>query len=100
VIWALNQWCAIVAAFGLAQVYLNRDGPARRYLTGAVFPLYLFHQTLIIVFAWQLLPLQLSPLPEGLLLVLLTAIGSFVLYESGRRVPYLRTLIGARDGGK
>jgi len=99
-IWALNQWCAIIAAFGLAQVFLNRDGPARRYLTGAVFPLYLFHQTLIIVLAWQLLPLQLSPLLEGLLLVLLTAVGSFVLYEAGRRVPYLRTLIGARDGGK
>ncbi len=99
-VWGLNQWTAIIAAFGFAQVLLNRDGPARRYLTGAVFPLYLFHQTLIIVFAWHLLPFKLAPLPEGLLLVALTTAFGFVLYEIGRRVPYLRTLIGARDGGK
>lgn len=100
VIWALNQWCAIVAAFGFAQVLLNRDGPARRYLTGAVFPLYLFHQTLIIVFAWHLSPWKLSPLSEGLLLVVMTAVFSLLLYEIGRRVPGLRALIGARTGGK
>ena len=100
VIWATNQWTAILAALGFAQALLNRDGPARRYLTGAVFPLYLFHQTLIIVFAWRLMPWNLHPVTEGLLLVVLTFVSSFLLYEIGRRVPYLRTLIGARDGGK
>jgi glucans biosynthesis protein C len=99
-VWALNQWTAIIAAFGFAQVLLNRDGPARRYLTGAVFPLYLFHQTLIIVFAWHLLSWKLPTLTEGLLLVALTIVSSFALYEIGRRIPYLRTLIGARDDGK
>ncbi|MEO7254716.1 MAG: acyltransferase family protein [Casimicrobium sp.] len=99
-VWGLNQWTAIIAAFGFAQVLLNRDGPARRYLTGAVFPLYLFHQTLIIVFAWHLLPFKLAPLPEGLLLVAMTTVFGFLLYEIGRRVPYLRTLIGARADGK
>jgi peptidoglycan/LPS O-acetylase OafA/YrhL len=99
-VWALNQWTAIIAAFGFAQVLLNRDGPARRYLTGAVFPLYLFHQTLIIVFAWYLRDWQLPSLPEGLLLIVLTAVSCFVLYEIGRRIPFLRALIGARDGGQ
>lgn len=98
--WALNQWTAIIAAFGFAQVLLNRDGAARRYLTGAVFPLYLFHQTLIIVFARQLMSWKLPTLAEGLLLVALTIVSSFALYEIGRRIPYLRTLIGARDDGK
>ncbi len=65
-----------------------------------MFPLYLFHQTLIIVFAWHLLPFKLAPMPEGLLLVAMTTVFGFLLYEIGRRVPYLRTLIGARDGGK
>lgn len=65
-----------------------------------MFPLYLLHQTLIIVFAWHLLPFKLAPLPEGLLLVELTTVFGFVPYEIGCRVPYLRTLMGARDGGK
>lgn len=99
-VWALNQWTAIIAAFGFAQVLLNRDGQARRYLTGAVFPLYLFHQTLIIVFAWQLMPWKLAPLPEALLLVVLTVVAGLALYETGRRIPLVRTLIGSRDGGK
>lgn len=99
-VWALNQWTAIIAAFGFAQALLNRDGPARRYLTGAVFPLYLFHQTLIIVFAWQVMRWKLAPLPEALLLVVLTVAAGLALYETGRRIPLVRTLIGSRDGGK
>ena len=79
---------------------LNRDSPARRYLTGAEFPLYLFHQTLIIVFARHLLPFKLAPFPDGVLLVAMTTVFGFVSYEIGRRVRYLRTLIGARDGGQ
>lgn len=96
VVWAINQWCAIMAAFGFAQVLLNRDGPARRYLNAAILPLYLFHQTAIILIAWWLIPLTLTPLFEAALIVLLTVLSSVLLYEVTRRVPILSSLVGAR----
>jgi peptidoglycan/LPS O-acetylase OafA/YrhL len=87
-------WCAILAAFGFAYRHLQRDGAARRYLTEAVFPVYIAHQTLIVVLAHALKPLHLAPGLEALVLVVLTVAGSFGLFELVRRVALLRPLFG------
>jgi hypothetical protein len=39
--YAAFQWCGIVAILGFGRRWLNRDLPARRYLTEAVFPFYI-----------------------------------------------------------
>ena len=91
---AVQQWLAIVAALGFASVHLRADGRARRYLTEAVFPVYILHQTLIIGFAWQLSAYDLPPVPEALLLVVLTLGLSFAVFELVRRSRMLRPLFG------
>lgn len=91
----LNAWCAIVAAIGFAHKHLaNADGPLRRLLTQAVFPFYLIHQTLIVVAGHNLDPLGLPVAIEGALLVGVTALGCWLFFEIGRRVPFLRIWIG------
>jgi glucans biosynthesis protein C len=92
--YSVQQWCAIVAAIGFAQIHLNRDGPARRYLTEAVFPVYILHQTLILLLAYSFAPLALSPVLEGSLLVGLTFALSLAGFEMVRRVQWLRPLFG------
>ena len=92
--YSVQQWCAIVAALGFAQVHLNRDGPARRYLTEAVFPVYILHQTLILLLAHNFAPLALSPVLEGPLLVGLTFALSLAGFELVRSVRWLRPLFG------
>ena len=92
--YSVQQWCAIVAAIGFAQVHLNRDGPARRYLTEAVFPVYILHQTLILLLAHSFAPLALNPVLEGSLLVGLTFALSLAGFEMVRRVRWLRPLCG------
>lgn len=98
--YSMQQWCAIVAALGFAQVHLTREGPARRYLTEAVFPVYIIHQTLILVLAHSLAPLALNPVLEGSLLVALTVVLSFVGFELVRRVRWLRPLFGLSTKGR
>ena len=93
-VYTLCAWSAIVAACGFARRHLDRDGPARRYLTEAVFPVYIAHQTLIVVMAHAFKPLGLAPGVEALLLMVLTATGSFGLYEAVRRLPWARPLFG------
>jgi surface polysaccharide O-acyltransferase-like enzyme len=95
-VYGFCAWSAIVAACGFARRYLNADGPARRYLTDAVFPVYIAHQTLIVVLAHGFKPLDLAPGLEAPLLMAVTAAGSFVLYEAVRRVALLRPLFGLR----
>ena len=92
--WALCAWSAIVSACGFARRHLNLDGPARRYLTEAVFPVYIAHQTLIVVLAHALKPLRIAPGLEALLLIVLTAGGCFALFELVRRSALLRPLFG------
>ena len=93
-VYTLCAWSAIVAACGFARRHLDRDGAARRYLTEAVFPVYIAHQTLIVVMAHAFKPLGLAPGVEALLLMVLTATGSFGLYEAVRRLPWARPLFG------
>lgn len=93
-VFGAQQWFAIVAALGFARRHLNRDGAARRYLTEAVFPVYILHQTYIVVLAHALQPVRLAPLLEGVLLVATTIALCFLSYEGIRRVAVLRPLFG------
>lgn len=94
VAWAINQWCAIAAVFGFAYRWRNADSALLRYLTPAVFPVYVLHQTVIVLLAWNLRSAALPPLLEGLLLVVATFTLCLAGYEVIRRVGWLRPLFG------
>lgn len=96
-IYSLCQWSAIGAACGFAHHHLQYDSPKRRYLTQAVFPLYILHQTFIVVFAHALKPAALAPVIEALVLIVLTLTCSFGMFEILRRVPLLQPLFGLRS---
>ena len=96
VVWGLNQWAAIVAILGFAGRLAPGDSPALRYLSQAVFPVYILHQTIIVTLAHNAKPLALAPLVEGPLLVVLTFALSLAGYELVRRIPPLRPLFGLR----
>jgi len=94
VVYATCCWCAIVAVCGFAQRHLNGDTPSRRYLTEAIFPLYIVHQTLIVVLAHAMKPAAMAPGVEAVVLIVLTLALSFGIVECVRRVPLLRPLFG------
>ena len=96
VLHSVQQWCAIVAALGFAHRHLNFDAPARRYLTGAVFPVYILHQTLTILLAHFMSSWALTPGIEAALLVAGTFAFSFLGFECVRRIPWLRPAFGLR----
>lgn len=93
-VYGLLAWSAILAACGFARRHLDRDGPARRYLTEAVFPVYILHQTLIVTLAHAFKPLHLAAGVEAIVLVVLTTVLSFAGFELVRRVAVLRPLFG------
>jgi len=91
------MWWVIVALFGLAEKYLNRPSRALTYLTEAVFPYYILHQTLIVLIGVALAPLLVGAMPEFVLVTLGTALGCALLHEYViRRIPVLRPLFGLR----
>lgn len=97
-LWAANQWAATAAILGFAYRLRHFDHPLLRYLTPAVLPVYILHQTIIVVLAHNLQRLRMSPVTEGTMLVALTFALSFLGYEFVRRIRWLRPLFGLRWG--
>jgi glucans biosynthesis protein C len=83
------------ALLGFARRHLaNADGPLRRALTDAIFPFYIVHQTLIVIFAYNLNLLHLPVALEATILVMATAGGCWLSYLIVRAISPLRPLFG------
>ncbi|MES2337264.1 MAG: acyltransferase [Pseudomonadota bacterium] len=97
-LWArqVQCWTTIAALIGVAEVSLNRDHRWRATLAEAVFPLYLIHQTLIVVVGYWLRATALPLAAQFAILVTATVAGCWAFYLVGRRVGWLRPLIGLR----
>ncbi|WP_187277342.1 acyltransferase family protein [Methylobacterium sp. WL103] len=93
----LYQWSTIVAVIAFGRRWLpSTDGPWRRYLTEAVFPFYIVHQTVIVVAAYILKDLGWSAGAEAAMIVLVTVVICFTTFEVVRRARLLRPLFGLR----
>jgi peptidoglycan/LPS O-acetylase OafA/YrhL len=95
---SIQAWGVTVALLGFALMHLHRDGSVRRYLTDAIFPWYIAHQTIIVVAGHALKPQGLAPSAEFAIILAATVVGCFAFYEGGRRVSWLRPLIGLAPG--
>ena len=97
---SILAWSAIVALLGAAQLFLHRDGPVRRYLTDAIFPYYIAHQTIIVLAGYLLKPFSLGAGAEFILLLVTTAVGCASAYEVARRSSWARPLFGLKAIGR
>jgi hypothetical protein len=88
-------WTAICTVLGWGHAYLNRPFRWLPYARDAVYPWYVLHQSLLLLFAWQLMPLGLGPVLEPALIIACTIGGCAVLHECViRRVRWLRPVFG------
>jgi hypothetical protein len=90
-------WGMILALFHLAETMWNRDHVWRKTLAEAVFPFYLIHHPVIVLIAWYSLPLGLGPWTEFALLLGGTGAACLGFYLIGRRIGWLRPLIGLSE---
>jgi len=92
-------WTMIVALAGLARRFLDRDAPLRRYLTEAIFPYYILHQTITVTVGYALTFAGLGVWTEFAVLAAATAAGCAIGFEIVRRIAPLRPLFGLRPSG-
>ena len=67
-----------------------------RYVRDAVLPVYVLHQTVLVVLAWRIVEWDGPPGVQLALLIIATAVGTLVLYELLRRIPGAGVLLGQR----
>ncbi len=92
----LYAWTVILALLGLARRFLTGDGPMRRYLTEAIFPVYILHQTVTVAAGYALTRMGFGVGAEFVLVVLATLAGSFLGFELIRRIKPLRPVFGLK----
>ena len=95
-VYALNSWMAISAVLGFGARHLTRGGPVLTWLTLAVFPFYIIHQTVIVVAGHNLHKLGLWQPLEAVTLIAITVAGCLLTNEVARRTPFLRPLFGLK----
>ena len=84
----------ILALVGWSRAKLNRESRVLRYANTAVYPFYIAHQTITIALAY---PMVWWSAPIAVKLPLLAAgtfLGSWVVFELGRRTHVTRVLLG------
>ena len=89
-------WTALCAILGWARVLLDRPFRWLPWANEAVYPWYVLHQSLIVLCAYGLLPLQLGPVLEPLLVLAGTIAGCALLHAIIRRSPLLRPCFGMK----
>lgn len=93
----LQAWSSILALLGFAARHLaNRDSPALRWLSRAVFPCYIAHQTLIVILGPALEATALPLAGQAAALVAATLGGSLAIAWLAMQVPGLGVVLGVR----
>ena len=93
---AFYGWFAILTILGLGNHYLNFRNKGTDYLSASSFPVYIFHQTWIIVVAYYILSaIENIPLQMILILVISFLI-TYATYELCKRIPGIRFLFGIK----
>lgn len=93
---ALATWLVIVGLLGYGRRYLNRESAALAYLGEASYPVYLLHQTVIVIAAFYVVDLAAAEPLQWLTLLVVSVAGTFALYEGVRRTRVTRFVFGMK----
>lgn len=96
VVYRLYAICCVFAALGYARHYAARLLSFTTKWSDAVLPVYIVHQTLILIAAYALKPWQLGVWLEAGLVLFLSFLGSYWLYLLVSRVAILGVFFGLR----
>jgi uncharacterized protein (DUF2147 family) len=78
---AIAGWCFVVAFLGWARRLLSFTTPALRYLTESAFPVYLLHQSAIVIPAYFLIQLPLGLWTKFVLLLPVSSALTLAVYH-------------------
>ncbi len=87
-------WLGIITLLGIGQSKLNFHNRLSDYLTHASFPVYILHMPILVVTGFFVLKLPIGVAGQFLLIVLISGIATFLIYEIVKRIPVLRFLLG------
>ena len=92
----LAVWLMALGLMGAADVYLNKPSKALNHLSRASYPVYLVHQTVLVVIAYFVVRSGLGPAPQYIVIMLGALAASVACYELCRRFRPTRFMLGIK----
>lgn len=94
----LVAWTWILGVLGFAsRHWLSRAELAGRLQSQATMPFYIFHFPVVMLTAWLMLPLDLSPLPKLMLMLLSAGLLTAGCVWASQKIPGLPFLLGVKE---
>ena len=87
---------ALFTMIAFSQKYLNRGGKVLDYLNQGAFPIYIFHQSVMMVIAYFAVQWQIGVGLQITAISLLSLITSVALFEVSRRFALTRFILGIK----
>ncbi|MEA5605869.1 acyltransferase family protein, partial [Nostoc sp. UHCC 0252] len=78
---AINSWCWVTAILGLGQRYLSFSNNILQYTSLAAYPVYLLHQTVLVVISFYIVKCNLGTTAKFLIISTATVLVTIALYE-------------------
>jgi hypothetical protein len=92
----LLTWAGILAVLGLGKRYLNFDNRFTKYFSPAAFPLYFFHQSVLVIVAFFVVKLT-NIIPVQILMIIILSFALTLLsYEIFRRFTATCLMFGIK----
>ena len=96
-IWSIVSFSAVVFMLSLGAKYLNFNNKILAYSNEAVLPFYLFHQTIILIVGFFIIPWNIGILPKFLIITVISFSLILVLYALlVKPFNFVRFLFGMR----
>ncbi|MDH4139990.1 MAG: acyltransferase family protein, partial [Coriobacteriia bacterium] len=92
----LATWLVIAGLIGWGRRYLDWTSDRLSYHAEASYPIYILHQTVIVILAWYVVRLAVAWQLQWTVLFLASIAVTFAAYEVVRRVSPLRFFFGMR----
>lgn len=89
-------WLGVLSFLIIGNEWFNRKTKITDYLSKASFPIYIFHQTILVILGYYLLLAVDNMVMQVLIIMAGSFLLTFLCYEIIRRIPYLRKLFGMK----
>jgi glucans biosynthesis protein C len=89
-------WVGILGIMGMGRHYLNFNNKVTSYFSKASFPIYIFHQSLLVITAYYTLKITSWVSMQFVLIIIISFVITMLMYEMLRRIALTRFLFGIK----
>jgi hypothetical protein len=101
-LWDIQQrilgWIGILAIIGLGKRFLEFNTKFTQYFALSVFPIYIFHQSIIVIIGFLVIRNISEPVIQYFIIMGISFILTIMMYEIFRRLAITRFLFGIKKG--